>query len=172
MNEAELIQVVQRGDRAALGMLYNQYFRPVWRYVNARLGRNRQDVEDVVSETFVAVIHHIDRFDPERGTIYSWLVGIARNKGTDLLRKKKRDELASSRLPAEESTPPDIERLRQLLLELDDNERLVLEWKYLDDLTVREIAQRLGRTEKAIEALLYRARGRCRNSDVRMRGQE
>jgi RNA polymerase sigma-70 factor (ECF subfamily) len=127
----------------------------------------------VVSETFVAAIRTIDRFDPERGAFYSWLVGIAKNKRNDFLRKKKRDETASNRPPVEESTPPpEIDRLRQALLELDDEERLVLEWKYLEGQTVRDIAQRLGRTEKAIEALLYRARGRCREGDARMQSQE
>jgi RNA polymerase sigma factor (sigma-70 family) len=41
---------------------------------------------------------------------------------------------------------------------MPDEERQVLEWKYLEELAVAEIAERLGRTEKAVEALLYRAR--------------
>jgi RNA polymerase sigma factor (sigma-70 family) len=41
---------------------------------------------------------------------------------------------------------------------LADEERLALEWKYMESLSVRDIAERLGRTEKAIEAILYRAR--------------
>jgi RNA polymerase sigma factor (sigma-70 family) len=41
---------------------------------------------------------------------------------------------------------------------LADEERLVLEWKYVESLSVRDIAERLGRTEKAAEAILYRAR--------------
>lgn len=172
MNDDEIIQAVQGGDQAALGVLYNRYFPSVWRYVCARLGRNQQDVEDVVSETFVAAIRGIDRFDPQRGAVYSWLVGIAKNKRNDFLRRQQREAIAGSRLPVEESSPPDIERIRQVLLELDDDERLALEWKYLEGRAVREIAQRLGRTEKAIEALLYRARGRCRDGDARMQSQE
>ena len=41
---------------------------------------------------------------------------------------------------------------------LPDEERLALEWKYVDDLSVGQIADRLGRTEKAAESVLYRAR--------------
>ena len=40
---------------------------------------------------------------------------------------------------------------------LDDEERLALEWKYIESLSVRDIAERLGRSEKAVEAILYRA---------------
>ena len=42
--------------------------------------------------------------------------------------------------------------------QLADEDRLLLEWKYLDELSVKEIAARLERTEKAVEARLYRAR--------------
>ena len=41
---------------------------------------------------------------------------------------------------------------------LDDLQRIAMEWKYIDGLTVREIAEQLGRAEKAIEGILYRAR--------------
>ena len=44
------------------------------------------------------------------------------------------------------------------MAQLVDEERLVLEWKYVDEMAVKEIAVRLGRTEKAVENLLYRAR--------------
>ena len=56
-----------------------------------------------------------------------------------------------------ESEETRLEVLR-VLDELPDRQRLVLEWKYLDALRVREIAERLGDSEKAIETVLYRAR--------------
>ena len=43
------------------------------------------------------------------------------------------------------------------MAQIVDEERLVLEWKYVDEMAVKEIAVRLGRTEKAVESLLYRA---------------
>ena len=46
----------------------------------------------------------------------------------------------------------------RVLDELSDRQRRVLEWKYLESLGVREMAERLGETEKAVESLLYRAR--------------
>jgi RNA polymerase sigma-70 factor, ECF subfamily len=49
-------------------------------------------------------------------------------------------------------------RFAEVMDRLPDDERLVLEWKYLEDLPVREIAGRLGRSEKAVESVLYRAR--------------
>jgi RNA polymerase sigma factor (sigma-70 family) len=46
----------------------------------------------------------------------------------------------------------------QVLDEMGDRQRTLLEWKYIDGLRVREMADRLGETEKAVETVLYRAR--------------
>ena len=172
MNDDDLIRAAQGGDQAALGELYQRYLTPVWRYVCARVGRNYYDVEDVVSETILGAVRNIDRFDIARGTFYSWLVGIATNKINNFYREKKNGE--SDRAigpPVEGKSEPEVEKVRKILLGLDANERLVLEWKYLEGLSVRDIAQRLGRTEKAIQALLYRAREHCRNGDGGMQSQ-
>ena len=49
-------------------------------------------------------------------------------------------------------------QVHRVLDEMPDRQRTVLEWKYLDSLRVREMAERLGETEKAVETVLYRAR--------------
>src|SRR5262249_4677514 len=150
-----IIRAVQQGDQAALGVLYPRYFPSLWRYVNARLGRNQDDAEDVTSETWLAAIRNIHHFDPARGPAYGWLVGIAKNKIIDVLRKREREEKAKSRLPVQESNLPEIgwknEMIAQVLIEMKDDERLLLEWKYLDGLSVQEIAARLGETESVMQ---------------------
>ena len=50
----------------------------------------------------------------------------------------------------------------RVMVALEDEHRLVLEWKYVEGLSVRAMAQRLGRTEKAVEALMFRARAEFR----------
>jgi RNA polymerase sigma-70 factor (ECF subfamily) len=127
-------------------------------------------VEDLVSETFLAAIQSIHTYDASKGNVYGWLLGIARNKLSDYRRRTAREGDAAW---AEASTAacgdvgtPEANLIRaetrdaviRVLDALADEERLVLEWKYVESLSVREIAQRLGRTEKAIEAILYRAR--------------
>jgi len=51
---------------------------------------------------------------------------------------------------------------------IDDMHRIALEWKYIEGLTVREMAGRLGCTEKAVEAILYRARAAFKAQYKRM----
>ncbi len=170
MNDGDLIRAIQGGDRASLTTLYQRHVHGVWRYVHAHLSWDREATEDVVSETFLAAIRTVRTFDPQRGTVSGWLLGIARNKLRDHFRRERR---AVSREPAGASTAADPnsggpdgglitaetrDAVIRTLDTLDDEERLALEWKYMESLSVREIAERLGRTEKAAEAILYRAR--------------
>ena len=169
MNDCDLVRAIQGGDGGALTILYERYVRVLWRYVSARL-QDQQKTEDLVSETFLAAIRTIGRFDPQRGTVHAWLQGIARNKLRDHWRKANRSTpeslLSAVDLIDEDLGDPQAaliasetgDAVVQALDTLKDEERLALEWKYLESLSVREMAERLGRSERAIEAVLYRAR--------------
>lgn len=183
MNDGDLMRAVQGGDGASLTILYRRYVKTVWRYLDTHLPGNRQGTEDLVSETFLAAIRGIQTFDPRHGTVYGWLLGIARNKLRDHLRKTHRavDDLATKAegIVDAGSVDPDQslvaaearETVLRTLDALEDEERLALEWKYMESLSVREMAERLGRTEKAVEAMLYRARGSFRTAYARQQAR-
>jgi len=167
MHDGDLIRAVQRGDRAALTTLYRRYLGGVWRYLHAHVSRNLATVEDLVSETFLAAIQSIQTYDARKGNVYAWLLGIARNKLHDHLRRIAREgdgaSIERDAVAAAQVSDPLIQtETRDAVIRafdtLTDDERLVLEWKYMESLPVRDIAQNLGRTEKAVEAILYRAR--------------
>jgi RNA polymerase sigma factor (sigma-70 family) len=103
--------------------------------------------------------------------IGGWLRTVVRCKAADHQRKQIRARNAvaaseaaapSGRAAAQPSEPLEAEENRKHVLrildELSDRQRTVLEWKYLESLGVREIAERLGESEKAVESVLYRAR--------------
>jgi RNA polymerase sigma-70 factor, ECF subfamily len=183
MNDGDLIQAVQDGDSVSLTVLYQRYVKAVWRYCNAHLPRDKQGAEDLVSETFLAAIRNIRRFDPRHGTVYGWLLGIARNKLRNHWREATSvtpDRTTIDRCVADcRPVGPDQNLLaaetRQSVLHtldaLEDEERLALEWKYMEMLSVRDIAERLGRTEKSVEAILYRARLSFRSAYARRQTQ-
>lgn len=176
MNDAELIRAIQGGDRDSLTALYQRYLSGIWRYFHAHLSWNRETAEDLVSETFLTAIRTLSNYDPERGTVYSWLIGIARNELRDYFRRSMQSESflrasANNQGNADPATPDQdlvqVETQDAVVRTLDameDEERLVLEWKYLESLSVRTIAERLGRTEKAVESILYRARASFRSN--------
>jgi RNA polymerase sigma-70 factor (ECF subfamily) len=170
MNDGDLIRGVQAGDGKSLTIIYERYVNGIWRFVFSQLSRDREATEDLVSETFLAAIRTVQAFDPERGTVYGWLLGIARNKLRDHWRRAERvaagQAIMANQLANLKSVDADQGAIAaetrdaaiRTLDALGDEERLALEWKYVESLSVREIAERLGRTEKAVEAILYRAR--------------
>jgi RNA polymerase sigma factor (sigma-70 family) len=170
LTDGELLRGAQQGDAAAWRALYQRALPAVWRQAYALVG-DVDVAEDIASETMLALLKNIDRLHSDAPKIAGWLRVVVRCKAADHQRKifRSRDKLPavadaysngrtagspSASLEAEETR---IEVLR-VLDELPDRQRIVLEWKYLDSLRVREMAERLGESEKAVETVLYRAR--------------
>ena len=157
------------GDREALATLYERYLPSVWRYVYSRL-RHEAASRDVVSETFLAMIQNIGRLDGASTKVGKWLSVVARHKLADHWRRSASPVAAQELKSPERETNPAVamdalemrQAVGQAMDRMDDLERIALEWKYIDGLSVREIAEQLGRSEKATEAILYRARGAFR----------
>ena len=163
---------VQGGSDPALQMLYQRYLHVVWRYVYVRARRDENVVEDIVSDTFLAAIRGLRDLDPEGGSVCGWLMGIARHKLADHWRQARRNRYDSPMPGTQQAGVSDRavspncsleaaeqkEQIAEAVAALPDEQRLVLEWKYVDGLSVRAIAGRVGRSEKAVEAVLYRAR--------------
>ena len=77
MDEAGLIRRAQNGDEQAFSTLFARYQRPVYRYAVRMCGADAGD--DVVQETFLAVLRSRGAFDPSKGTLAGYLFGIARH---------------------------------------------------------------------------------------------
>jgi len=149
--------------------IYRRYVGVIWRFALARLGADDHAARDVVAETFLAAIRGASRLPSATESVAAWLMGIARHKLADHCRRQLRNSVVCRQF-AESSGQQHDGPLKLLLqderrtaifralAELPDEERLVLEWKYLEDRSVRDIATQLSRTEKAVESILYRAR--------------
>ncbi len=139
----------------------------MWRFVFAKLG-DLHATEDIISETMLAFVSAANEMDLDDCNVFGWLRTVAGRKICDHYRGKSRQDQLVSRLAdsvADDIEPGDrleLEETREdvigVLDQLTDHERLALEWKYLDRLSVGEIAKRLDLTEKAAESVLYRGR--------------
>jgi RNA polymerase sigma-70 factor (ECF subfamily) len=169
LTDADLLRAAQHGDAEAWRTLYQRALPAVWRQAYALVG-DIHVAEDITSETMLALLKNIDRLDCDAPRIAGWLRVVVRCKAADHQRStiRARNKLsvaagvADNQSGDEPSLPLETEETRaevlRILDELPDRQRLVLEWKYLDLLRVREIAERLGDSEKAVETVLYRAR--------------
>lgn len=184
MTDAELLCRVRARDLSAWEQLYARCLPTVWRYVYLRTGGDRQLAEDVVSEAFLALVRQVSSLTARDGDLCAWLIAVARNKLGDQRRRAARAAVVAAKsrdesiLPAAGDGPEaaleTAETRQQVLAVMDclpDEERLALEWKYIDGLSVGEIAGRVGRTEKAVESVLYRARRSFREHFQRLFGR-
>jgi RNA polymerase sigma factor (sigma-70 family) len=172
--ERELVAAILRKDRKATARFVADYTDGVYAYVRHRLAPRADLVDDVVQEVFLAALGGLSSFLGS-APLRSWLLGIARHKVESFYRQQLREPEA---LPdggdAFEPTADgalideqiDRERLeaktRRILKQLPESYSVVLLWRYWENRSVRDMAEATGRTEKAIERLLARARARFR----------
>lgn len=169
MNDSEFVQGLRKGDPAAVKHLTDCCLPSVWRGVYVRVDGDRHLAEDIVSEAVLALVRAIDA-DTEIENPVAWLRSVTLHKIQDHYRAVARVQHLIQRVrPQGEATDDDdasaqherLERretVRRTMDRLPERQRIVLEWKYIEKLSVREIARRLDVTEKAVESTLFRAR--------------
>lgn len=148
ISDDELAERLRDGDEKALRTAYDRHGAAVL-YLAARLLGNRADAEDVTQLTFVAAWSGRDTFDPQRGTMLAWLLGIARRKAIDRIRSVARDGRVAESVRAQVA-PPDQPELPERIVDrlvvaeelgrLPAEQRRTLELAFFDDLTHPQIA--------------------------------
>jgi RNA polymerase sigma-70 factor (ECF subfamily) len=162
--ERLLRRAVLGGDEGAWRTWYDEAFDALYAYILWRCGGRHDQADEVAQETWLTAVRRIRRFDPDRGSFAAWLRGLAANVLRHHLRRRsrqwKREEAAKSAETALSPQPqPDhADRIAATLDAVSERHEAVLRAKYLDGLSVAEIAARWNETPKAIESLLTRAR--------------
>lgn len=187
----EVARGLRDGRTDAWHALYDAFAARVWRGVARLLGPASADVADVVQETMLAAARAARTFDPERGSLWNWLWGIARLQAALHFRKQERhdrltragDWLAASAgrldrwLDGTEAAPADLLEAQELALfvrlalaELPAEYEALLTAKYLDGEAVDAIAARERSTGVAVRSKLARARAAFRAAFLRLTG--
>ena len=148
---------------ATLLAIYDRAVPEIYGYLLPRCG-NVALAEDLTAETFLAAVAAVKRHTVAHLTI-AWLVGVARHKLVDHWRRQGREE-RNLRLVHDDTVPDedpwderiDATHAHAVLDKLGPHHRAALTLRYLDGLSVPEVADHLGRGVHATEALLVRAR--------------
>jgi RNA polymerase sigma-70 factor (ECF subfamily) len=150
----------------ALLAMYDRALPQVFGYLRVRVG-SETIAEDITAETFLAAVQAIER-DAIPDLTVAWLIGVARHKLMDHWRRQAREARNLRLVPGEDVEPDGVDerferaRAHEVLEELGPHHRAALTLRYLDGLSVPEVAHHLDRTVHATEALLVRARNAFR----------
>ena len=169
-DEYQLLRAMARRERHAWSVMYDRHVWEVFGFIYHLLGDCKPLSEEMHQEVWLKALESFEHFDRRRGSFRDWLFGIARHQVSRHYRRishdptarngarQPADEIDAGALPAPELLE-DRERasiIRAALLRLSRDHKDVLLRKYADGLSVQEIADRSGRTAKAVESLLSR----------------
>jgi RNA polymerase sigma-70 factor, ECF subfamily len=148
--------------------LYRTHLRDVYSYAYYRVG-NHHDAEDLTEQAFLQAYRHFDRARRESNgrPLRPWLIRIAHNLAANLYRDRSRRPEAALDAIEPPQHPHDTEQivagredLREILARLDDlseERRDALIMRFALDMSNREIARALGKTDGATKVLIHRA---------------
>ena len=170
--QAHLLTQLKQRDPNALAALFDQYANPIHRLA-LRLLHDSAQADDVVQNTFLALIEHIDRFEG-RARIHTWLYRVAYNDAMMRLRSRPGEPLddedgAAVMLPTAlidwKARPEDMLAQAEAVGEMDravaalsPRLRAVFILRDVDELSTHETAEALGLSESAVKVSLHRAR--------------
>jgi RNA polymerase sigma-70 factor (ECF subfamily) len=180
-SERELVRRILGGDEAAFDEFFADYFPRLFRFAVLRL-RDPDAAEDIVQTSLMAAMRHLGSWRGE-ASLFTWLCTICRREIGAWQKRTARGVLvsiededpslraaldsigAAADAPDARLARADTGRTVQLALDhLPPRYSRALEWKYLEELSVDDIAGRLQCTPKAAESLLTRARAAFRDA--------
>jgi RNA polymerase sigma-70 factor (ECF subfamily) len=176
-SDRKLVERVKEGDVRAFEMLHRRYHARIYRYAFMRLG-NAEDAADVASHTFCKALSKLHDYQFRRSdSIYPWLHQIASNRVVDLVRDRPAGGMLSldaqaaedvdsflEYLPADGPSAQELversevqEVVRQAIEKLPADQGRAIALRFLGDLSIKDIACAMDRSEGAVKSLLHRA---------------
>ncbi len=177
-DDRELVARLRAGDEAAFKAFFEEYFDRLYRFAMSRTRGDADLSEEAAQRTLCRAVRRLETWRGE-AALFTWLAQICRNELADLGEVLRRDagrtvsldadDRLRGRIEAEVADPaadpsrgPEEEQFAQLLREVLDSlpgrYGEVLEWKYLDDMSVDQIAARLRTSFESAQSTLQRAR--------------
>ncbi len=176
--DKELVQAVLSGNRSELKIFFDEYFPRLYRFTIDRVSGDHEVAREVVQNSLIKVFLNIHKFRGD-SSLFTWMCSICNNEAHDFLIKQSRyqknivlhgnnSDLDTSLSAADE---PSVERpddvygrnqktllIHQALDRIPTQYSNVIEWKYIEGLSINEIAERLNIGHQAAQSMLFRAR--------------
>ena len=165
--EEKLIASAIGGDSSAFGLLYDYYQPMIYRFVVLKVSR-REEAEDITHQVFLNAWQNVRRYEHRGHPFSSWLYRIARNQIIDHYRAQK-EEVSLEKLALEDiavlpqvsaadpSAKLETERVLRAVRKLKAEYQDVIILRFIEDLSIKETASALKKTEGAVKLMQHRA---------------
>jgi RNA polymerase sigma-70 factor (ECF subfamily) len=167
---SQLIRLAKNGNQIAFNDLLNYYWKEVYRFQLSK-GQDEDEAEDLTIKTFARAFDKIDTFD-EKYKFKTWLFTISNNLYIDQARKKKTVTVSIHKNPSEihkiadeDPSPADkliqeqnLAQLKDYIQQLKPHYQVVINMRYFQDLSYREMAEKIGEPMNNIKVKLLRAK--------------
>jgi RNA polymerase sigma factor (sigma-70 family) len=174
LSDADVIrEYLKTQNSQYFSILYRKYAGKVYGKCISIL-RNEEEARDAVQDIFVKIMLNLSNFG-EKSQFSTWVYSITYNFCIDTIRKRKKEKTLFSedieRAPdvAEEEVPDeyllqmDVKYLKQVLEELPTGDRMIILMKYQDDMSIKEIAETISKTESAVKMKIKRAKHKAQD---------
>jgi RNA polymerase sigma-70 factor (ECF subfamily) len=162
----KLASRLKNGDRRAAEKIFDYFSPQIFRYFVVRI-RNRETAEDLTQEVFLKLVEKIRTFDENLGAFSGWFWQVAKNTVKDYYRKSKSFPLSDLMLQSKEkkdflegqgklADEIKIKEILEMIKEFDEEEQEVFSLHYLSDLSYKEMAKALGKSEGALRVCVHR----------------
>lgn len=175
MRDETIITGIQRRDERVIDDVIAKYSKLLWPIAGAVLKNvgSEQDVEECIADVFIHLWEHPDKYDPQRGTLKSWLCMVTRCRAIDCYRTLSKHStvplesaMMAGRMGVQDALLQE-ETKRELISAvhaLADIERDILIRRYFYEQKPREIAKALDLTVKQVDNYLFRSKQKLRKA--------
>lgn len=167
-DDCALVMAMGRGDRTALGVLYDRY-AALLLAIGHRMLRSVGEAEEVLHEVFVEAFRNAHGYESGRGSVRAWLTTRMRSRVLDRIKSAGRSRTVAidERTPEAVTTEAgggDEQRIRGVVRALPAEQRAVIELAYFDGLSSSEIALQLGIPVGTVKSRTAAALGKLRDA--------
>jgi RNA polymerase sigma-70 factor (ECF subfamily) len=165
-DEEKLIKAAVGGDSSAFGSLYDHYQAMIYRFVVIKVG-SREEAEDITHQVFLSAWQKVRTYKHQGHPFSSWLYRIARNQVIDHYRARKGevsiDKIDPELFASVEHASDDLakkfqlENVRKAIAALKTDYQDVIIMRFVEDISLKETAAILKKSEGAIKLIQHRA---------------
>ncbi|XOV66648.1 MAG: RNA polymerase sigma factor [Fluviicola sp.] len=145
----KLISEMQDGSEAAFAQIYDRYSASLYGVINKIVGEESV-AQDVLQDCFVTIWKKAPSFNSEKGSFFTWMLNICRNKSIDVLRKQNRESGHLNTMKETEALETreaamnvNTIGMNDIINKLPEEQKIIIEYLYFKGYTQKEVSEEL-----------------------------